>query len=144
MSTDRSMRDVRTVPPPDSPVLVVGNTFAAAIANHLSAETVRLLTDEERAVRRAGDDVDVLVGDPTNRQTLRRAIDPDGIVVVATVEDCRDLLISRLASVEGTAEVVAFVEDPENVGPFVDAGVSPVCTPHAAAAELVDTVRDGR
>ncbi len=139
MSANRLDLDDSHVPPPDTPVLVVGDPFAAAVARRLreTDAQVRLLTDEARARRLAEPEVPVTDGDPTDATTLRETLDPDETLVVATNDDGRSLLIAGLAAVGDPDRVVTVVGDPERVEAFHDARVTPVCASRAVARTIV-------
>ncbi len=140
MSTDRSDQDDSHVPPPDTPVLVVGDPFAAAVARRLGENTipVRLLTDDPRAKRMAEPEVSVTDGDPADATTLRETLDPDETLVVATNDDGRSLLIAGHAAAGDSERVVTVVGDPERVDVFQDARVTPVCASRAVARTVVE------
>ena len=144
MSTNRSDLDDSHVPPPDTPVLVVGDLFAAAVARRLGAAAaqVRLLTDDARAKRLAESEVTVTDGDPTDAETLRGTLDPDETLVVATNDDGRSLLIAGLAAVGDPDRVVTVVGDPERVDAFEDARVTPVCASTAVARTVVEQLTE--
>jgi len=146
MTSDRSEAAPSTVPPPDARIAVVGERLAGAVARRLSAdvERVSLLTDDERAVGRAGDAVDVVRRAPTERAALRATVADADVVVIAAADDGRGLLLSRLAALAGGDPVFTLVEDPENLAPFRDADVTPVCVSSAVAATMTERFGTGR
>jgi Trk K+ transport system NAD-binding subunit len=138
MKTDRLVQTQDTFPPPDTLILVVGDVLAAGIATRFArdAETVRLLTDDESAINRAGEKVEVIEGDPAEPRTLRAALHEDAVLIVANGDDGRNLLISRIGVVETAIDAFVVVRDPENVDPFRDAGVHPVCVTKTITSQL--------
>ncbi|QLG28741.1 NAD-binding protein [Halorarum halophilum] len=119
-----------------------GETLAEELANE-SGE-VAFLGDDHRAVERAaaaGADarvVDLKTGTALDREGL----DGPDVVIVASHEDGRNLLVAQLVRIRRANRVIALVNDPENVDAFVDAGVEPVCASTALASAL-DRKRHG-
>lgn len=146
MDRSRADSDPDVVPPPDASVVVVGQTLGAVVARRLSsgAGSVTLLTDDDRAASRAGGTVDVVGRTPTDPAALRETAATADIVVIAAGDDGRNLLLSRLAVLEGGPAVFTLVEDPENVQPFRDADVTPVCVSEAVAETLTERVGTSR
>jgi len=146
MKTDRSEHESNVVPPPDARVVVVGGTLAAVVARRLSAVagSVHLLTDETRAASRAGEAVEVVRWTPTDPTALRETAAAADVVVIAAGDDGRNLLLSRLAVPADDRRVFTLVEDPENVAPFRDAEVTPVCVSEAVAATVTERFGAGR
>ena len=142
MREDRSERSTDTRPPPDGRVLVVGDRLAVGVANRLTDRygTVLLLVSDDRDRGKAADGVEVLSGDPADVARLRSAAGEADAVVVVTDHDGRNLLRSRLADGAARTEVVTLVQDPDNVEPFREAGVRPICVTEAVTAGLIENL----
>ena len=121
----------------------VGETLAEELAD--GSGEVAFLGEDDRAVERAeAAGADARVVDTRNGSALdREGVDSPGVVIAASREDCRNLLVAQLLRVRRADRVIALVNDPNNVDVFDDAGVEPVCASTALASAL-DRKRRGK
>lgn len=81
-------------------------------------------------------------GDPSELQTLEDAgLSSSSIVIVATSDDSRNLLIAQLVRVHfDVARIVVLTNVPTRLGLLASAGHEPVCATSALSKALVDNV----
>lgn len=114
-----------------------GDAVGTAIADQLRTDGHRVAlidtSDESGAVPGAG-------GDPTASTVLSKSgIDASSTVVVATRSDPRNLLIAQLVRARfDVPRVVAFVDDPDRLPLFVEAGHEPFCVTTALSETLAE------
>ena len=100
--------------------------------------------DEEAAVRAREAGFEVLIGDITSVDTLRKAgVDEARAFLLTTPDDSRNLLAAQLArSTLGCERIFARVTEAANVPAFEELGVAVVNPAEAVAAELASIVAE--
>ena len=100
--------------------------------------------DEEAAVRAREAGFEVLIGDITSVDTLRKAgVDEARAFLLTTPDDSRNLLAAQLArSTLGCERIFARVTESANVPAFEELGVAVVNPAEAVAAELASIVAE--
>jgi trk system potassium uptake protein TrkA len=88
------------------------------------------------------DDIPVLTGDPATIDALVDAgMATASTVIVATRSDRRNLLIAQLVRARfDVPEIITFVNDPDRVPLFADAGHEPFCVATAIAEKFGETI----
>jgi len=115
----------------------VGRRVATLLAG--SGEPVLVVETDEEAVMRAREDgLEVLIGDISDADVLRRAgMDEARALLLATPDDARNLLAAQLArSTFDCESVYVRVNDADNLEAFRKLGVVPVSQSEAVASEL--------
>lgn len=122
-------------------IIVGGGTVGRALADRLEdrGENVVLVDGDDKQVQRARNDGHTVhIGDGTDMDELRAAgADNARTVISATGDDDANLLIAQL--VESTfdpEQILARVNDPNNVDAFEELGVQTVSSTLATAQEL--------
>ncbi|WP_313692209.1 NAD-binding protein [Halorarum halobium] len=121
-------------------IIIGGRGVGETLAEELSdgGGEVAFLGEDHRAVERAeAAGADARVVDLRSGSALdREGLDGPAVVIAASREDRRNLLVAQLVRVRRADRVIALVNDPENVDAFDDAGVEPVCASTALASAL--------
>lgn len=116
-----------------------GDHIGTAIAQQLQIDGHRVaLIDESYE----SDDIPGLSGDPVEFKVLSEAgVDAASTVIVATRSDPRNLLIAQLLRARfDVSRVVAFVDNPDRLPLFADAGHEPFCVTTALSEALVENL----
>jgi len=114
-----------------------GDHVGNAIAEQLQTNGYRVtLIDESYE----SDDIPGFSGDPTEVKVLSESgVDAASTVVVATRSDSRNLLIAQLLRARFDVQrVVAFVDDPDRLPLFAEAGHDPFCVTTALSEALAE------
>jgi Trk K+ transport system NAD-binding subunit len=97
---------------------------------------IAIEADEESAVEAREEGLEVVIGDATKIETLKRASADDTVAMfLTTPNDEQNLLVAQLARTEcGVESIFARVAEPSNVSAFESLGVT-VVNPAAAIAD---------
>ena len=110
-----------------------------------AGEPVRLIeADEEAAVEAREEGLDVLIGDITDEDVLKKAGVRDAkAFILTTPDDARNLLAAQLARTKLECEAVyARVSDVQNVDAFQSIGVAVVSQSEAVASQMAHLVSE--
>ena len=121
----------------------IGRRAAALLVG--AGEPVRLIeADEDAAVAAREEGLDVLIGDITVEETLKKAgVSEAKAFILTTPDDARNLLAAQLARTKLNCEsVYARVSDPQNVDAFQAIGVAVVSQSEAVASQMAHLVAE--
>lgn len=108
-------------------------------------EDVRLIDSDEAAVQKAREEgFDVILGDVTSVETMKKARMDEATTVVITLQaDEPALLVARHATTTfGVKNVIARVDSPANEAVFRELGVAAVSPSEAIATEMATVLRE--
>ncbi len=120
-----------------------GRRLASKLVSN--GEDVRLIDSDEGAAQKAREEgFEVVLGDVTSIDVMRRARMNEASTVVITLQsDDQALLVAQHAtSTFGVKNVIARVDKPENEALFRDLGVSAVSPSEAMASEMATVLRE--
>jgi trk system potassium uptake protein TrkA len=118
--------------------VIADDHVGSTVARGLQADdrTVYLVTKSDEPSEVPG-----IQADPTDIKTLHEAGVADTSVVVATLSDRRNSLISQLVYTHfDVSKVVVLVISPNRLTLFAEAGHDPVCATTALSDPLINTV----
>lgn len=110
-----------------------------------SGEDVRLIDSDEAAVQKARDEgFEVVLGDVTSVDTMKKArMDEASTVVITLQSDENALLVARHATTTfGVKNVIARVDSPANETLFRELGVAAVSPSEAMATEMATVITE--